>query len=1383
MSSHNDSREEPSLAFKKAVEKFTKTLSAKQKKDFTHSTLEDVYDAIKSIQDRRGSDQTLRNMARVQSFLEAMDEYRKVIEAFLNCTPFLGYVWGPIRFILLVADAWVESLDAILDAYQKIQERLPAFMKYKALFETNPELSKALELYFCDILDFHTHAMKFLNRRGLKGWQKLFDSSWKTFDTHFRRILDSLDRHKGLIESEKGTLTLLEAQTTREIAEACAKETAQREARDKVKVLIERLDSTDYKRDQLDACEQRRQKRSDVVCNPLLYIHGIPGAGKTVLSSIIIERLLEERHEPVLYFYCKYNQPRKNRFNDVLSSLVAQLVQHDNALANCLYDKCSSKDQLGVLGALETLAETAFECQDGCYVVVDGLDECQSKEAERIISWLISRNKATQPLDSSPVRLLFVGQRTDVVLRMLAPAVPISLDGPEHQADIQEYVQVAAGKVKDEFGINPYVEAQIVARVTAAATSMFLFAKLVMENLLNQVTQKDVIQELEPSVFPVDLQGAYRRVCETVFQEGPQKKAVIKIIGSIICATRELTWREVQAIFYIDPQRSTYLISQRLISVPLQHLEMANFCLDYLLSSPLASWASEDETEQRTKDGYFAFHDYASVYCFNHLSYAAENCAEGNDTVQKDLLVRCKSFVERYKIPRHSRFSDQEDIPVNIAQFVGSISDNARDRNKRFDIEWRTLRIRRVLEDYVESFQSSTGTYDAALDMYGASLPDQKETLMQIGMIDLIRAIIAAVRFQSLGFESENQLEKHRKSNHAATDDAVCAFPNLRNINGDTIFKAAARGDVTAVKVFLDQGAAIDHPSRPQGGETPLILAVRNSQLNVCKLLLERGADVNFSGPKGRRTSAIHAAVISGNIEMLQCLLATKDVHPNQPDGSGNTPLTTAVISGNIKMLQYLLATKDVNPNQVDGSGNTPLTTAVTSGNIEMLQCLLATKDVYPNQPDGSGNTPLTTAVISGNIEMLQCLLATKDVNPNQVGWYGNAPLTTAVTSGNIETLQCLLATKDVHPNQPDGSGNTPLTTAVTSGNIEMLQCLLATKDVNPNQVDGSGNTPLMTAAKNGLSTMVKLLIDSERVDVNRINYKNHCALGLSSSDDVCDILIKYTNDVTILHTNMSPRSIKGLLRTGTGEALLKESDERGDGLLHAALDIHDYESAKLLIQSGRFKLDFVNSLTGLTPLFRCVYSDLIDDDARGQQDREDIFEMLVASGKVNLDAVDKEGWTILGTAVEIGNIYGANVLLATGRVAVNIIDPEGRTSFSRAVELDYKKIIQSFLATGQVDINTIDATGKTVLGYALDPLELEVAQWLLKYQVTRLNGGIDEETWNLFDAAERLHEVGAIDEVDFQMLCRMKQFEDLDIPFPWNPFEVKSEARPTQEY
>jgi hypothetical protein len=38
---------------------------------------------------------------------------------------------------------------------------------------------------------------------------------------------------------------------------------------------------------------------------------------------------------------------------------------------------------------------------------------------------------------------------------------------------------------------------------------MFLFAKLVMENLGNQTSQNDLRKELEPTTFPVDLGQAY----------------------------------------------------------------------------------------------------------------------------------------------------------------------------------------------------------------------------------------------------------------------------------------------------------------------------------------------------------------------------------------------------------------------------------------------------------------------------------------------------------------------------------------------------------------------------------------------------------------------------------------------------------------------------------------------------------------------------------------------------------------------------------------------------------------------------------------------------------------------------------------------------------
>lgn len=128
------------------------------------------------------------------------------------------------------------------------------------------------------------------------GWKKLFESAWKTFDTKFQRILSSLERHKDLIESEKGMLAVCEAQKAREIAESLSKEAEDREERDRLRTLIERMDPADHRRDQYTAFKQRWHCDSgqwlwrnqsfrrwcdwDAECNHLLYLHGVPGAGE-----------------------------------------------------------------------------------------------------------------------------------------------------------------------------------------------------------------------------------------------------------------------------------------------------------------------------------------------------------------------------------------------------------------------------------------------------------------------------------------------------------------------------------------------------------------------------------------------------------------------------------------------------------------------------------------------------------------------------------------------------------------------------------------------------------------------------------------------------------------------------------------------------------------------------------------------------------------------------------------------------------------------------------------------------------------------------------------------------------------------------------------------
>lgn len=42
------------------------------------------------------------HMKRIESFLEAMEQFGKVIEIFLNATNYLAFIWGPIKLLLLV---------------------------------------------------------------------------------------------------------------------------------------------------------------------------------------------------------------------------------------------------------------------------------------------------------------------------------------------------------------------------------------------------------------------------------------------------------------------------------------------------------------------------------------------------------------------------------------------------------------------------------------------------------------------------------------------------------------------------------------------------------------------------------------------------------------------------------------------------------------------------------------------------------------------------------------------------------------------------------------------------------------------------------------------------------------------------------------------------------------------------------------------------------------------------------------------------------------------------------------------------------------------------------------------------------------------------------
>ena len=89
------------VAFLDAIRRFKGSLKDGEKDEFDYATLGDLEDAIAEIEEKHASAKKMRNMARLRYFLEAMGEYSKVIEVFLNCSNLVAYIWVSIAFQVL----------------------------------------------------------------------------------------------------------------------------------------------------------------------------------------------------------------------------------------------------------------------------------------------------------------------------------------------------------------------------------------------------------------------------------------------------------------------------------------------------------------------------------------------------------------------------------------------------------------------------------------------------------------------------------------------------------------------------------------------------------------------------------------------------------------------------------------------------------------------------------------------------------------------------------------------------------------------------------------------------------------------------------------------------------------------------------------------------------------------------------------------------------------------------------------------------------------------------------------------------------------------------------------------------------------------------------
>lgn len=114
-----------------------------------------------------------------------------------------------------------------------------------------------------------------------------------------------------------------------------------------------------------------------------LWLRGIPGCGKTILSSIILENLLSDcdnsPDKVVAYFYFDFNDMQKQNPELMMRSLICQLLQQGigiSATLDAIFSSCGTEQRPPSLHALlESIQQMTqgFPC---IYIILDALDEC-----------------------------------------------------------------------------------------------------------------------------------------------------------------------------------------------------------------------------------------------------------------------------------------------------------------------------------------------------------------------------------------------------------------------------------------------------------------------------------------------------------------------------------------------------------------------------------------------------------------------------------------------------------------------------------------------------------------------------------------------------------------------------------------------------------------------------------------------------------------------------------------------------------------------------------------------------------------------------------------------------------------------------------------------